>query len=62
MKEAISGLLSSKKAIITVLTMISVMVLCLAGRIAGESALDAIKWVAMVWLGAQALVDSKAKS
>lgn len=61
MKQALSGLLSSKKAIITVLTMASVMVLCLAGHIAGESALDAIKWVAMVWLGAQALVDSKAK-
>jgi hypothetical protein len=62
MKTALSGLLSSKKAIITILTMVIVMVLCLAGHIDGDAALDVIKWVAMVWLGAQALVDSKAKS
>ena len=60
-QNVLLDLVTSKKAIVTSLGVIVVMVLCLMNKIPGESAVDAIKWLVSVWVGAQAFEDSHVK-
>jgi hypothetical protein len=62
MKEAWTSLLSSRKAWVVMLALVAITVLASLGKVAGELAIDVIKWVVVTWLGAQAFEDSKVKS
>lgn len=62
MKEAIGNLLSSRKAIVTILVVVGVIVLAALGRLAAEPAMEFLKWIVIAWLGAQAYEDGAVKS
>jgi len=54
-------LITSKKSVITSLAVIVVTILCLTNKVSGETAVDTVKWLVSVWIGAQAFEDSKVK-
>ena len=60
--QALSGLLSSRKAVIVFTTIVAVTVLGYFGVIEGDKVIDFVKWVVVSWLGAQAYEDAKIKS
>jgi hypothetical protein len=60
--QALTGLLSSRKAVIVVVAIIAITVLGYFGVVEGDKAVDFVKWVVVSWLGAQAYEDAKIKS
>ena len=51
-------LLNSRKALIMLLAVVGAFLLAALGKVAGDQALEFVKWVVMTWLGAQAVVDA----
>ncbi|HOA00819.1 MAG TPA: hypothetical protein PKI27_00775 [Dermatophilaceae bacterium] len=62
MIDSIAQLFGSRKALITMLAIVGIVVLAGLGRVAGEQALDFIKWIVTAWLAAQAYEDGRVKS
>ena len=62
MTDAIRNLISSRKGIIVIATIVSVVVLAALGRLEQESTLEFLKWIVAAWLGAQAYEDAAIKS
>lgn len=62
MKHAIEGLLSSRKALMVLVVMISSTVLVAMGRMSSEQWESVARWLGMSWLGAQAFEDAFVKS
>lgn len=62
MLDAVKGLLASRKAIVTVLVIVGVVVLAALGKVAADPALEFLKWIVIAWLGAQAYEDGAVKS
>lgn len=59
---ALAGLLSSRKAIVVIVAIGTVAALGFTHNVDGDRVLEFVKWVLMVWLGAQAYEDAKIKS
>ena len=60
--QPIFQLLSSRKAIVMLASLIGVVLLAALGKIPGAQAVEFCKWVVMTWLGAQALVDATTRA
>jgi hypothetical protein len=58
MLEAINRLLSSRKALMMLAAVIAATTLASLGKVTGTEALEFVKWVVLVWIGAQAAVDA----
>jgi hypothetical protein len=58
MTGSILSLLTSRKAIVMLFSIIAVSALAALGKIAGNDALDFVRWVVLVWIGSQAAVDA----
>jgi len=54
-------LFSSRKFVIALVAVLIIVVLAVAGRIAGDQALDFIKWVVGAWIAGQAATDVASK-
>jgi hypothetical protein len=57
MGNALSRIVGSRKAILSILGIVCVMYMSKSGQVSGTEALGFIKWVLMAWLGAQAAED-----
>lgn len=60
--NALTGLLSSRKAIIVFVAILAISGLGYAGIVEGDKVIEFVKWVVVSWLGAQAYEDAKIKS
>lgn len=61
MPEVLKNLAASRKALVMVAAVIAVTVLAGIGKLGSAPALDFIKWIVGIWLGAQAAEDMLVK-
>lgn len=57
MGNALSKIVGSRKAILSILGIAAAVYMSKTGQVAGPDALGFIKWILMAWLGAQAAED-----
>lgn len=57
----VQSLLASRKAWVLLLSIVSVTILTLVGKLTADQALNFVKWVISAWLGAVALEDAADK-
>ena len=57
MQSKLAELLGSRKFWVSIVAIGAVVTFAVMGRIAGDQALDFIKWVIGAWLGSQAATD-----
>lgn len=62
MNPSIWDMLTSRKAVVMLVSIACVTVLAALGKVSGSEALEFSKWVVMVWIGAQAVVDATSRA